>query len=109
MPCQGASAPKLRVCPPRCPPNFRPIYYEIWHYLHFICSEILHTYLILLRETTAGLGKILAILGRFWNLLYDMTSHRITISDRFKAGSQGNSCTTKDIQNEILLTMADNG
>jgi len=28
----------------------------------------------LLRETTAGLGKILAILRRFWNLLYDMTS-----------------------------------
>jgi len=34
--------------------------------------------------------------------------HDITISDRFKAGSLGNRCTSKDILNGILLTMADN-
>ena len=68
---QGSSAPQLRVWPSVAPKIFGRFSITLFT---FLCSEILHAYLILLRETAAGLRKILAILRRFWNLLYDMTS-----------------------------------
>src|SRR6218665_1130209 len=56
------------------------------------------------RETAAGLGENP---GNFRKILDLVIRYDISISERFKTGSLVNRYTSKDIQNEILITIAD--